>query len=112
MTPGKETRAVVCPRAVRDLGKGSSSMRRIGRRTAGQAAGLGVAALTVVAAGFGTTLATVGAANGAPAGGFERQGATNGDAARAALAAVKEHRSAVHGGAAQVFTVKSVLVDP
>jgi Zn-dependent metalloprotease len=87
-------------------------MRRIGRRTAGQAAGLGVAALTVVAAGFGTTLTTVGAANGAPASGFERQAATNGDLARAALAAVKEHRSAVHGGTAQAFTVRSVLVDP
>jgi zinc metalloprotease ZmpA len=86
-------------------------MRRIGRRSASQVAGIGAAALTVVAVGIGTTL-TVGPANGAPARGFERTASTNGDIARAALAAVKKHGAAVHGGAAQAFTVRSVLVDP
>ena len=68
-------------------------------------------ALTVAAVGIGTTLTTVGPANGASARGFERTAASNGDIARSALAAVKEHRSAVHGGTAQAFTVQGVLVD-
>ncbi len=79
-----------------------------------------VAAVAAAALAAGTTVtAATAAVTAGPAAGAEASGSvstrpapTTGETARAALAAVTTHRSAVHAGAAQAFTVTGVLVDP
>ena len=78
------------------------------RRTAAFTAATVVAA-TLVA---GTTVDAATASSAAPgADAFTRPAASDGDAARRALAAIADHSQAVHGGARQAFSVTEVLVD-